>query len=90
MPLPTILPSGIVAIYGTGTATSPSGLTNLEPSGDMRWGYIYQVYDGGAVYVYDGDSVMFKERDVYNRIRYNDYPYTLVPLNLVTKEPPLL
>lgn len=90
MPLPIDLPAGIVAIYGMGTKESPSGLTLLNEQSDVRFGYVSQVYSGGAVFVYDGDSVMFNNNDVSSRVRYLDYPYTLVPVRLVTKEQPLL
>jgi len=88
--LPISLPNGVVAIYGTGKKVSPSGITLMSESSEIRFGYIDSIYSGAAVFVYGGDAVMFKDSDVIERIRYNNYPYTLVPLRLVTKEAPLL
>jgi len=88
--LPINLPNGVVAVYGMGTKESPSGITLVSESSEIRFGYIDQIYSGCAVFVYGGDAVMFKENDVIERIMYNNYPYTLVPMRLVTKENPLL
>ncbi len=88
--LPINLPNGVVAIYGMGTKESPSGITLISEDSEIRFGYIDQIYSGAAVFVYGGDAVMFKENEVIERILYNNYPYTLVPLRLVTKEAPLL
>ena len=84
--LPIYLPNGIVAVYGLGGYNG-----NVIPyeDTDVRFGTIYQVYDGGAVFVYNNDSVMFKESQIVGRVIYNDYPYTLIPARLVTKQNPL-
>lgn len=86
MPLPIILPPGVVAIYGVGlTGTSPSGIT-LEPS--YRYGTIYNVWDGGATYIYGNDTVIFKEGDQYARVVTvsDGLTYTLIQARLVTKD----
>jgi len=88
--LPINLPNGIVAVYGMGTSVSTTGIGNIDPSGDLRFGQVYQVYEGGAVFVYNFDNIMFREGDVTQRIMFDNIPYTLVPARLVTKESPLL
>jgi hypothetical protein len=88
--LPIFLPNGTIAVYGTGSTTSPSGISNTTADGEMRWGSVYQIWNGGATYVYGGDNVMFKETDVVCRLAYNNIPYTIVPARLVTKQEPLL
>ena len=90
MSLPFSLPNGVVSIYGMGSKESPSGATLINENSEIRFGYIDQIYSGAAVFVYGGDAVMFREDDVVERVLYNNYPYTLVPLRLVTKENPLL
>jgi hypothetical protein len=88
--LPIDLPSGHVLIYGMGTTVSPSGISNIDPTGSLRWGSVYQIWNGGATYIYGGDNVMFNEDDVVCRLAYNNIPYTQVPAKLVTKQQPLL
>lgn len=91
MSLPFTLSSGQVAIYGMGTATSPSGITNIEASGDLRWGSIYQIWSGGGAYIYGGDNVMFRNGDIaYRVVDTNNIPYTIIQARLVTKQNPLL
>lgn len=89
MALPITLASGYVAIYGTGTTQSPSGIANTSADGNIRWGEVYQVWSGGDAYVYGGDIVQFDNRQVTSRLLYNDYTYTVVPARLVTKNNPL-
>ena len=88
--LPIFLPNGYIAVYGAGSTVSPSGISNITPQGVMRWGSVYQVWAGGETYVYGGDSVMFKETDVFCRLAYNTIPYTILPARLVTVQEPLL
>ena len=85
--LPTILSNGVIAIYGIGIYVSDSGVV-VSADSDFRFGSVNKVYDGGAVFVYGGDTVMFKESEVITRLIYNDYPYTLIPARLVTKDQP--
>lgn len=82
-----ILPAGYVSIYGLGGYTSPSGMLLYENE-DFKFGDIAQVYSGGAVFVYEGDTIMFRERDVAFRYLVNDVPYTVVPCRLITKQTP--
>lgn len=90
MPLPINLPVGVVVVYGMGTTVSASGVSNISETDPTRYGYIYQTYSGGSVFVYDGDSVMFNNDNVLGRVIYNEYPYTMIPARLVTKENPPL
>lgn len=93
MSLPITLPTGYIAIYGTGTPASPSGIANIDPSGALRWGSVYKVWDGGATYIYGNDNVMFKESDVFCRLAAASpatWVYTVIPARLVTKQEPLL
>lgn len=85
---PIILPVGFVAVYGPGFSTpTPQGVIN--PPGTL-WGSVYNVWDGGATYVYNGDSVSFREEDVRCRLAIGSARYTIVPARLATKEYPVL
>lgn len=88
--LPISLPNGIIAIYGMGTAVSTTGIELTGQNNPLRFGSVYQIYDGGAVFIYGGDNVMFSETDVMGRVVYSGIPYTLIPARLVTKENILL
>ena len=88
--LPISLPPGHILVYGTGTTVSPSGIGNINPDGRLRWGSVYQIWDGGETYVYGGDNIMFNENDVVCRLAYGGIPYTQVPARLVTAQEPLL
>lgn len=88
--LPITLATGQIAVYGMGTAVSPSGISNINADGVFRWGSVYQVWPGGETYIYGGDNVMFNNNDVVCRLSYNNIPYTIVPARLATKQEPLL
>lgn len=88
--IPITLSVGQIAIYGMGTAVSPSGIANTTANGVIKWGTVSQVWPGGETYIYGNDNVMFNENDVVCRLSYNDYPYTIVPARLATKQEPLL
>lgn len=81
-----ILQAGQIAIYGTGSNTSPSGIQNITEDGSLRWGNVYQIWPGGGTYIYGGDNVMFNNNDVVCRLSYNNIPYTIVPARLATKQ----
>lgn len=81
--LPITLPNGVIAIYGDGVRESASGVIATEA---YLFGYVDKVWDGGEVYVYGGDSVMFAKKDIIDRVVYTSGTYTLVPARLVTKE----
>ncbi len=87
MALPIILPAGGVLIYGPGLTQNPSGV-QAYPVADFLYGYVYQVYDGGAVFVYGGDLVSFRKTDIQDKLLYNDWFYLLVDqAKLVTQQP---
>lgn len=82
--LPTILPNGYVAIYGSCQDTFSSDGTQFPSS--FRYGTIYNIWDGGAPYIYGGDLVSFNEKDVSCRIASGGVTYTIVQARLVTKQ----
>lgn len=84
MPLPFPLPFGIVSVYGLGSTTSSSGI--VPANNRFLFGTIDQVYDGGSVFVYGGDAVMFDKNDITEVVYYNNFPYTLIQARLVTVE----
>lgn len=77
--LPVILPFGIVSIYGVGTSTG-SGWNIVAPQGYL-WGTVDDVYDGGAIFVYNGDNLLFREDEVVCRLAWDNATYTLLKLN---------
>lgn len=90
MSLPLTLPNGIVAVYGAGTPASspqtatPQGLV-LTPT--YLKGTIYNIWDGGATFVYGGDIVYWKEGEQECRVVTADNTtYTLLKYNNLTKE----
>lgn len=88
--LPINLSSGHIAIYGMGTDVSSTGVSLTSEQNKLRFGSVYQIWDGGAAFVYGGDNVVFSDKDVYDRVVYLGIPYTIVPARLVTKEQPPL
>jgi len=86
--LPFILPNGYVLVYGIGTIASTTGIV---PNNDIfRFGAVSQVWAGGEVFVYAGTSVMFNENDVFCRLAYNNWPYTMIEAARLagSEEPP--
>ncbi len=89
MSLPIILPVGAVLVYGPGVSSAPYGVEGYPPE-DFLYANVYQVYDGGAVFVYGGDPVFFRRKDIREKYLYNDWPYLLIDQSkLVTQTPPL-
>ena len=78
MSLPITLPYGYISVYGMGTTVSSVGFTLFDQQSDVRFGVVEDVYPG-AVFVYNGDNIMFRNQDVSFRVRYLDYPYTFLP-----------
>lgn len=89
MSLPFILSPGYIAVYGPGEwMTTPSGLTLPD---NYRVGTVYDIWDGGAIYVYGGDAVYWKEDNTQIRVVSNEgITYSVMPARLVTKDGPAL
>lgn len=86
MALPIILPSGTIAVYGVGqSGAMPSGVI-VETT--WRFGTIYNIWDGGATFVYGGDVVMWKDGNEYTRLATTEGTWTIIPARLVTKDIP--
>lgn len=80
----------MLAVYGEGKwQITPSGLT--LPA-DYRVGTVYNIWDGGAPYIYGNDVVYWKEGDQNVRVvtGTDNNTYTLIPARLVTVDTPLL
>jgi len=85
---PTILEAGQVAVYGAGwQGVTDSGIVI---QGDQRYGTIYNIWDGGAPYIYGGNKVIFDEKNVVCRlVTSNNLTYTILPFQgLVTENIP--
>lgn len=89
MSVPINLPIGYVLVYGMGTGVSSSGIQLPTEQSPLRFGTIYQIWDGGAPFIYGNDNVMFDNNDGV-RLVFSNIPYTMIPARLVTKEEPLL
>lgn len=84
MAVPVILPNGYILVYGWGLDQSPN---NIVPDNTVfKFGSVYQVWDGGAAFIYGGDQVMWKEGDEYCKLAYAGRPYTQIKCQLVTKQ----
>ena len=82
--LPIILPPGVVLIYGHGYEASTN---NIVPSNIIfRFGTVYQIWEGGATYIYGGDEVMWKDGDEQCKLAFENIPYTQIECRLVTKQ----
>lgn len=82
--LPVTLPAGYIIVYGD-NITSSSGIT--PDNINFRFGSIYQIWDGGAPFVYGGDLIMYNVNDVTVRLTYGSAAqYNMMPARLVTKE----
>lgn len=79
----------MVAIYGIGAqGPTPQGVV-IQP--DFRVGTVYNIWDGGATFVYAGDVVTFKEGEQYCRIVTADrLTYTLIEFSKLAVENPVI
>lgn len=77
MSLPAILGSGLMSIYGKGS--SESTVTGIVPTQGFMFGVIDQMWNGSNMNLQVGQSVMFREKDVVDRIIFNDWPFTVIP-----------
>lgn len=84
MAIPVILPTGTILVYGRGIEQSASGLVVEDTS--IKFANVYQVWQGGEVFVYAGDNVMFGPNDVICTLAQNNIPYTMLKFSGVTKE----
>lgn len=85
-----ILPTGMIAVYGPGYQTAggmgmPSGVILGD---NFRFGTVYNIWDGGATYVYGGNVVWWDETTVEPAriVTQTLETYTLLPARLVTKD----
>lgn len=83
--LPIILSPGQVAVYGVGA----QGITDngMVLQSNQRYGTIYNIWDGGATYIYGNTQVIFKDSDIVCRVVASDTnTYTVLPAaRLVTE-----
>jgi hypothetical protein len=77
--IPSYFGSGIVGIYGLGSADSVEGMT---PPDGFFWGSIYQLGDTSWPYPQIGDNVLFNSSEIVCRLSYtgatNTGTYTLI------------
>lgn len=89
MALPIILPANHVAVYG---ALATISVNNIQAPDGYFWGSIYMIAPGAEVWVYGGDTVLFKNDQVKCRLAWDNGTYTLLELDktfIVKEEPPL-
>jgi hypothetical protein len=86
MSVPIILPNGAVLIYGFGISRDGSEGLPTPTNTKFVFGTIYQIWDGGATFVYGGDQVMWKQGEEVCQLTYAGNPYTLINARLVTKQ----
>ena len=82
--VPIILPSGYILVYGWGQEQSYSGIVPNDTR--YKFGTVYQIWDGGQIFVYGGDPIMWKDGDEYVKLAYAGSPYTMIRARLVTKD----
>ena len=86
MSLPIILPAGLIAVYGAGNGQDPMP-SGARPTNGFLFGTVYNIWDGGATYIYGGDVVFWKDGTQVCRIATTEnLEYTLIPARLVTKD----
>lgn len=84
MSVPIVLPVGVVLVYGWGNDNSQSGIIPFKQ--DYKFGNVYQIWNGGEVFIYGGTEVMWKDGTELARLTYAGNPYTQLPARLVTKQ----
>lgn len=82
---PFALPVGILSIYGVGEMNSASGIVGNT---NMRFGSVYQIFDGGQGYFSVGQKIKFNKNDVNEVLVYNGVRWTLLPVWLVSDDSP--
>ena len=82
--LPITLSAGTIAVYGNGDkGILPSGAVIGD---DFSFGSVYNIWAGGATYVYGGDVVFWKDGSELVRLATSGGNYTVLPARLVTKD----
>lgn len=84
--LPLILPNGVILVYGWGIKRDGSEGMITPTSQEFVFGTVYQIWDGGAVFVYSGDQVMWKDGTEQCKLAYLGNPYTQLEVRLATKQ----
>lgn len=84
--IPIVLPAGSILIYGWGYEQSSNGI--VPNNTIFKFGSVYQIWDGGAVFVYGGDEVMWKDGSETCKLAFDGKPFTQIPCRLVTKQIP--
>lgn len=94
MSLPMILPVGMIAVYGDGRQAStpqtalPSGL--VIPATWLA-GTVYNIWDGGATYIYGGNVVSWEKGKEFTRVVTEaNVTMTIIPARLVTIDNPAI
>lgn len=82
--IPIVLPAGMISVYGWGYEHSISGI--VPDNINFKFGTVYQIWDGGATYVYGGDEVMWEEGTEQCKLAYGGKPFTILPARLATKQ----
>ncbi len=87
--LPITLKAGTIAVYGAGRETS----TELPTPAGVNWGEdylmgtVYNIWSGGATYIYPNQVVTWKKGTEVCRIATQEnITYTVLPARLVTKD----
>lgn len=84
--IPLILPNGVIIVYGWGTKRDGSEGLITPTSQEFVFGFVYKIWDGGAVFVYNGDEVMWKQGNEQCQLAFGGSPYTQIECRLVTKQ----
>lgn len=83
MAIPITLGYGQVMVYGWGV---PPNAGIIPTNTNIKFGSVYQIWEGGAAFIYGSQDIMWKDGDEYFKFRYNGNPYTVLPARLVTRE----
>lgn len=86
MSVPIILSNGVILVYGWGIKRDGSEGMVTPTSQEFVFGTVYQIWDGGSVFIYGGDQVMWKTGNEQCQLAYGGNPYTQIECRLVTKQ----
>lgn len=86
MSVPIFLSSGTILVYGWGYKRDGSEGLPTPTTQQFVFGNVYQIWNGGQVFVYGGDQVMWQEGTEICKLAYAGNPYTQIRARLVTKQ----